>query len=53
MAGLATDVHGNQSQQTGRKAERLATAADTLCGVAPPTRLREEEAQQNIYQEEI
>lgn len=52
MGGLPTDVHGNQSQQTGRKGERLATAADRnadrLYNLAPPTRLREEEVQQNI-----
>lgn len=45
------------SQQGGRKGERLATAADgkadRLCNLAPPTRPREEEAQQNISQEEI
>lgn len=52
MGGLPTDVHGNQSQPTGRKGERLATAADRkadrLCNLAPPTRPCEEEAQRNI-----
>lgn len=55
MRGLPTDVHGNQSRQTGREGESIAAAdreADRLCNLAPPTRQSEEEVKHSIYQDE-
>lgn len=52
MRRLPTDVHGNQSRQTGREGESVAAAgreAGRLCTLAPPTRQSEEEVKQNIY----
>lgn len=51
MRGLPTDVHGNQSQQTGRVGGSIAAAdreADRRCNLAPPTRQSEQEVKQNI-----